>query len=117
MSLVAVALLCVAIYAASNRASDTNNDPGLVFTIPAGASEWVDVPTIDSAIDVPVDIVFAPGERAEITIRNDDTIAHRAGPWVIGAGQEYNARFDQPGVYEFECSVDASESVTITVEG
>jgi plastocyanin len=43
-------------------------------------------------------------------------VANRAGPWVIGAGQTYSIRFDKPGVYEYVCSVDAAESVTITVE-
>lgn len=114
VSLLLVAAMCLAIYVMANRAS-TAEDPGLVFTIPAGASARVAVPTIDSAIEIPVDIRFGPDDTAKITIRNEDSVAHRAGPWVIGAGQEYTARFDQPGVYEFECSVDAAESVTITV--
>jgi hypothetical protein len=114
VSVALAAVLCLAIYVAANRAS-APDDPGLLFVIPAGASESVAVPTIDSAIEIPVDIQFGPDDTARITIRNEDTIAHRAGPWVIGAGQDYTARFDQPGVYEFECSVDASESVTVTV--
>lgn len=88
-------------------------DPGMEFVIAAGTI--VDVPTVDSAIVIPTDIRFGPDDTAVITVRNNDTIAHRAGPWVVGAGQTYTARFDQPGVYEFECSVDERESVTVTV--
>jgi len=89
---------------------------GLSFTGLKGIS-LVAVPTIDSAIEIPTDIRFGPGDVARITVRNDDSVANRAGPWVIGPGQTYTARFDNPGVYEFECTVDASESVTVTVTG
>lgn len=109
-----VMLLMAAVAVVSERAS-TPDDPGLVFVIPAGASALVDVPTIDSAIVIPVDIRFGPGDVARITVRNDDSVANRAGPWVVGAGQTYTASFDEPGVYEFECSVDPDESVTVTV--
>jgi hypothetical protein len=95
------------------RWTSSPEDPGLEFTIPAGTQ--VDVPTIDSAIDVPTDIRFGPDDVAVITIRNEDSVAQRAGPWVVGAGQTYTARFDEPGVYQFDCSVDETESVTVTV--
>jgi hypothetical protein len=88
-------------------------DPGMVFVIPASAQ--VEVPTIDSAIDIPTNITFGSDETAVITVRNDDSIPQRAGPWVVGAGQTYTARFDEPGVYQFDCSVDDRESVTVTV--
>jgi len=90
---------------------------GMEFVIPAGASKDVAVPTIDSAIDIPTHIVFKAGEPAVLTIRNDDSVANRAGPWVIGPGQTYTAKFDQPGTYEYACTVDPTESVTIVVEG
>lgn len=90
---------------------------GLQFVIPYGASKNISVPTIDSAIDVPTNIVFKKGEPAVLSIRNEDNVANRAGPWVVGAGQTYTAKFDKPGTYEYLCSVAAAESVTITVEG
>lgn len=116
LALGVVALFVGAIWIAADRASKPE-DPGLLFVIPAGAADTVEIPTIDSAIVIPTDIRFGPGEVAKITVRNDDTVANRAGPWVISAGQTYTARFDEPGVYQFECTVDASESVTVTVEG
>lgn len=90
---------------------------GLQFVIPAGASANIDVPTIDSAIAIPTEITFAAGEPAVLSIRNDDEVANRAGPWVVGPGQTYTAKFDKPGTYEYVCSVDAAESVTIIVQG
>ncbi len=116
LSLAVVVVFVGAIAIATNRAG-SDDDPGLLFVIPAKASDLVAVPTIDSAIEIPTDIQFGPGDVARITVRNDDTVANRAGPWVIGPGQTYTARFDNPGVYEFECTVDASESVTVTVTG
>lgn len=101
-------------FAFSERAS-INDDPGLLFVIPKGASSTVTIPTIDSAIAIPTDIRFGRGETARVTVRNDDDVANRAGPWVVGPGQTYTARFDEPGVYQFDCAVDAAESVTITV--
>ena len=111
-----VALFVVAIWVAANRAGN-DEDAGLVFVIPAGASETVEIPGIDSAITIPTSIQFGPDDVAKITVRNEDTVANRAGPWVVEPGQTYTARFDEPGVYQFECTVDASESVTVTVTG
>lgn len=93
-----------------------NDDPtGLVFVIPAGRAEELDVPTVDSAIEIPTDIRFGPGDVASITIINEDTTMNRAGPWVIEAGQTYTLKFDKAGTYEFDCTVDPTESVVITV--
>ena len=88
---------------------------GLVFVIPAGAAERLEMPTIDSAIEIPVDIRFGPDDVARITIINEDGTMHRAGPWLVDAGQTYRLKFDKPGVYQFDCTVDAAESVTVTV--
>lgn len=88
---------------------------GLVFVIPAGAAERLEMPTIDSAIDIPVDIRFRPNDVRKITIINEDSTMNRAGPWLVDAGQRYTLTFDESGVYQFDCTVDASESVTVTV--
>lgn len=88
---------------------------GLVFVIPAGAAERLEMPTIDSAIEIPVDIRFGPDDVARITIINEDGTMHRAGPWLVDGGQTYRLKFDKPGVYQFDCTVDAAESVTVTV--
>ena len=88
---------------------------GLVFIIPEGRAAELNIPTVDSAIDIPTDIRFGPNDVASITIINEDTTMNRAGPWVIEAGQTYTLRFDKPGTYKFDCTVDPSESVVITV--
>lgn len=88
---------------------------GLVFIIPEGRAAELNIPTVDSAIDIPTDIRFGPGDVAKITIINDDSTMNRAGPWLVDAGQKYTLRFDKPGVYKFDCTVDPSESVVITV--
>lgn len=114
--LAATAVGFIVIWFAANLAS-SNEETGLVFVIPAGASASLAIPGIDSAIAIPTDIQFGPDDVAKITVRNEDSVVNRAGPWVIEAGQTYTARFDEPGTYQFDCSVDASESVTVTVSG
>lgn len=88
---------------------------GLIFVIPEGRAAELNIPTVDSAIDIPTDIRFGPNDVASITIINEDTTMNRAGPWVIEAGQTYTLRFDKPGTYKFDCSIDPSETVVITV--
>lgn len=94
----------------------SNNEPeGLVFIIPEGRAAELAIPTVDSAITIPTDIRFGPNDVAKITIINNDTTMNRAGPWLVDAGQKYTLKFDKPGTYRFDCTVDPSESVTITV--
>jgi hypothetical protein len=88
---------------------------GLVFVIPAGAAAVLEHPTIDTAIEIPTDIRFGPDDTARITVRNEDSTMNRAGPWLIGPGQTYTATFDKAGTYQFDCTVDPAESVTVTV--
>lgn len=88
---------------------------GLVFVIPEGRAEELNIPTVDSAIEIPTEIRFGPNDVASITIINEDTTMNRAGPWVIEAGQTYTLKFDKAGTYKFDCTVDPAESVVITV--
>jgi len=117
IGMLAIIALMSGLFVIANRHETEEIAQGLQFVIPAGASANVDVPTIDSAIAIPTEIVFAEGDVAVLSIRNDDAVANRAGPWVIGPGQTYTVKFDNPGTYDYVCSVDAAESVTITVEG
>ena len=112
----AIVLMLAALFVLPQLMPDEDIRDGMVYEIPAGASQFLNLPAIDSAIDIPVDITFAKGETAMISIVNHDGVANRAGPWVIGPGQTFTMRFDKPGVYEYVCTVDAAESVTITVE-
>lgn len=111
-----IVVLMGSIYGLSNWLVSSDVEGGLQFVIPEGAADSLALPTIDSAIVIPTSIVFADGDTAVLSIRNDDVVANRAGPWVIAAGQTYTMSFDEPGVYDYVCSVDAAESVTITVE-
>jgi hypothetical protein len=92
---------------------DGGEPDGLTLVIPEGSAATLDLPTIDSAIEVPTDLVFARGEV--LTIRNDDSAANRAGPWVLAPGETLRMRFDTPGEYFYLCTVDEAESVTVTV--
>jgi hypothetical protein len=117
VGVVAIAALMSAIGFAASQYDPAPQGKGLQFVIPSGASAMVDLPAIDSAIEIPTTIVFKADEPAILSITNQDAVANRAGPWVIGPGQTYTAKFDKPGTYEYVCSVKASESVTIIVEG
>jgi hypothetical protein len=88
---------------------------GMVFTIPEGSRNRV-IPELESAVTIPTDIRFGPDDEAAITIVNEDSVAHRAGPFLVGAGQTYVQRFDAPGEYPIACTVDPAESVVVTVE-
>lgn len=90
---------------------------GLVFTIPEGTYKTITTPGIDSAVKIPTKIEFEQGSGAKITIINNDIVDHRAGPFLVGAGQTYTQPFNKPGEYQINCSVDAAESVTVTVKG
>ncbi len=92
---------------------DGGEPGGLTLVIPNGVAATLDYPTIDSAIAVPTELVFERGEV--LTIRNEDSAANRAGPWVLGAGETLRMKFDTPGEYSYLCTVDAEESVTVTV--
>ncbi len=94
--------------------AETSGD-GLIFVIPAGSAALLAEPGIDSAVTIPTDIRFASGETAAITIRNDDTVTHRAGPFLVAAGQTYVQRFRDPGSYPIACAVDPAESIVVTV--
>lgn len=90
---------------------------GLVFVIPKGTAAELEQPGIDAAIMIPTDIRFGPDDDARITIRNEDSTTNRAGPWVVMPGQTYTIGPLPPGSYFYDCTVDAKESVTVTVEG
>lgn len=114
----AAALLLAAsfLWNAWGRDGGREADRGLVFTIPRGSAERV-VPELESAVAIPTAIRFGPGETAAITIRNEDVVTHRAGPFLVGPGQTYTQRFPSPGVYPIACAVDPAESIVVTVEG
>ncbi len=94
--------------------AETSGD-GLLFVIAAGSAALLAEPGIDSAVTIPTDIRFASGETAAITIRNDDTVTHRAGPFLVAAGQTYVQRFRDPGTYPIACAVDPAKSIVVTV--
>lgn len=88
---------------------------GLVFTIPYGQSQYVNA-GLESAVPIPTDIRFKPGEVAAITIINLDTVTHLAGPFLVGPGQTYTQRFPKPGQYPINCTINPVESIVVTVE-
>lgn len=97
--------------------SNSADAKGLVFTIPEGTYKTISTPGIDTAVTIPTKIEFEQGDGAKITIINNDIVDHRAGPFLVGAGQTYTQPFPKPGEYQINCSVDPAESVTVTVKG
>jgi hypothetical protein len=116
-SLAAVGIVLIALTAYRAISGDAGERPGLVFTIPEGSYQRIAIPGFDSAIELPTEITFASPEEAAITVVNEDVVQHRAGPFLVGPGQTYIQRFPEPGEYVINCSVDASESIAVTVEG
>lgn len=115
VSLAVFTLLLASLVVASKVLDDDGGPEGLIFTIPAGSKELIP-PELESAIQIPTDIVFAAGEQAAITIINEDDVTHRAGPFLVGPNQTYVQRFEDPGSYPIACSVDPAESIVVTVE-
>jgi hypothetical protein len=99
--------------------SGSGADPapgGLVYVIPAGRAATLSEPGVESALAIPTEIRFASTETASITIRNEDTVTHRAGPFVVVAGQSFVQRFRKAGTYPIVCTVDPAESIVVTVD-
>lgn len=92
-----------------------NNDPGLLFEIPYGASATVPAGLI-SAVEMPREIIFRDGETARITVINHDDVTHLAGPFVVAPGQTYVQTFPNPGVFPINCAVNPAESIVVKVE-
>lgn len=111
--LVVTALVLVGLRGLVN--DGTSGGPGLVFTIPLGASASVPA-GLKSAVDIPREIVFAKDETAKITIINNDTVTHLAGPFLVGPGQTFVQTFPTPGRYPITCTVNADESIVVTVQ-
>ncbi|MGE3798137.1 MAG: hypothetical protein AB7G88_09860 [Thermomicrobiales bacterium] len=116
VSIAAIAVLVAVVAGAAMVVRDEPAAPGMVFTIPEGSKNRV-IPQMESAIQIPTDIVFTRNDEAAITIINEDDVTHRAGPFLIGPGQTYIQRFDEPGAYPIACTVDPAESIVVTVEG
>lgn len=108
-------LVLLAAFMTWNGGSGGGN--GQIFTIQEGTYKSITTPGIDTAITLPTVFLFKKGDDASITIVNNDIVDHRAGPFLVGAGQTYTQRFPEPGQYAINCSVNAAESITVTVEG
>ncbi len=112
LGLLVVALVLVGI---SQLVDSEPDDPGLIFVIPYGSAQRVPAGQL-SAVDVPTNIVFKRGEAAKITVINNDSVTHLAGPFLVGPGQTYVQTFPSPGTYPINCTVNADESIVVTVE-
>jgi hypothetical protein len=107
-------LLIAALFGFIRRKNDAM--PGLAFVIPEGAGATVSNSTLVSAIKLPTEITFEPGEEAAISVRNDDSVPLRAGPFVVLPGQTYTQRFPNAGEFDIACTVDPAESISVTVK-
>jgi plastocyanin len=109
-----IALLIAALFSDRWRGDD-DAPGGLSFVIPKGAGAAVNYDTMKSAITLPTEITFQPGEKAEISVTNEDSVPLRAGPFVVLPGQTYTQRFPNPGRFDIACTVDPAESITVWV--
>lgn len=124
--LVGVSMLILAVggYVASTifgsneveHTTGTVTDDGIFFVIPPGAQAYVPA-GMRSAVNMPTVITFPSGENARITITNNDSVRHLAGPFFVDPGQTLVMTFPTAGTYPIECSVDPRESITVVVEG
>lgn len=110
----AIAIFAAALF--TYRWNNSNKPVGLTFVIPEGAGATVGNSTLISAIVLPTEVVFEPGEEAAISVTNEDTVPLRAGPFVVLPGQTYVQRFPNPGKFDIACTVDPAESITVTVK-
>ncbi len=111
---VGLGLLVAALF--SYKWNGSKEPEGLSFVIPKGAGVAVDNSTLLSAITLPTEITFEPGEQAAISVTNEDSVPLRAGPFVVLPGQTYIQRFPNPGEFNIACTVDPAESITVTVK-
>jgi hypothetical protein len=113
LSLVVVVLVLIGLR--SFVSDGGRSGPGLIYTIPLGASQTVPA-GLKSAVNMPTDIVFTANENAKITVINNDTVTHLAGPFLVGPGKTYIQTFPSPGRYPITCTVNADESIVVTVQ-
>jgi len=52
-----------------------------------------------------------------IRVENQDVVDQPVGPYMVGAGQEFEVTFGAPGVYEGMCPLSADGRYVIVVEG
>lgn len=52
-----------------------------------------------------------------IRVKNEDVVDQSVGPYLIGAGQEFELTYGAPGVYEGICPLSAEGRYVIVVEG
>lgn len=112
---IAGALLLIAAGIILLQQTATNDDPGLLFEIPAGAAATVPAGLI-SAVDIPREIIFRDGDTAKITVINHDSVTHLAGPFVVGPGETYVQTFPNRGIFPINCAVNPEESIVVKVE-
>lgn len=108
-------VVAVGLFAWATLVDGDDTEEGLGFVIPAGWKSRI-VPELQSAVEVPNDSYFGPGDVAKITVINNDDVTHRAGPFLVAGGQTFTQRFDKPGEYPIACSIDPADSVVVTVE-
>ena len=81
--------------------------------IPAGTAERL---ASGEEVDLmPSRRTFRVGDT--IRVKNEDVVDQAVGPYVVGAGQEFEVTFGAPGVYQGYCPLSADNRYEIVVEG
>jgi mono/diheme cytochrome c family protein len=76
----------------------------LTIVIPPGTAERIEAGEGESPI--PQEIVLTAGDR--LVLVNQDLEAHRIGGLLVAAGATVSARFNEPGTFDYICSVHPS---------
>tara|TARA_B110000914_G_scaffold226307_1_gene250395 strand:+ start:11821 stop:12171 length:351 start_codon:yes stop_codon:yes gene_type:complete len=84
-----------------------------VITIPAGTAIRI---SLGHDVDIiPTDLEFRL--RDQLTVINEDSTAHRIGPFIIPAGDRLDTKFAEAATVEGFCSLHSSGRITINVDG
>lgn len=95
----------------AETATGGGEEPTFEFVVPVGSGERI---ARGEVLDIlPREIETQVGDS--IVIRNEDTVAHRLGPWFVGAGETLRQRFLTVGVYEGACTVHPDGAFTVVV--
>jgi hypothetical protein len=86
-------------------------DGGMTYVIPKGT--WDRKAAGEKVAVIPEVVTVKVGQR--LTIRNDDTGAHIAGPFFVGPGESSTYKFSEPKVIQGECTIHPAGRFEIDV--
>lgn len=112
----AAALLVSAVAVlAAGRMAASDDDGRIVYEIPPGSVARAEAGEDLRIIPDTVTVDLTAADTVEV--RNNDDRPFQFASTVIGPGQSYVARFEEPGVYLFMCSLRGGKNIRFVVLG